>query len=731
MRKLFCCSLLFSLLMVPLGHAQDSTGYSYDILGVGGLFSHSPTMPDADWTFVGPQFDPEVEYDVIAVDADSAGTVYGVDLNTNLVGTIDPATAEFTTVSELNGDAPPFIVAMTIDETDTAWVSDGTGLWTMDLATGTCINIATQFTDTASLTAVATVFSLATDGAGNYWAFDVTTDTLWSMDETSGDLTSVGVFPTLLGDANFSNNSMDWDPVSGSLIADVYTGGGTGSYGVWDVTTGGFTEIANHTAFVGYETHGGGIACFGETTFQVDFWGDLFATYNTLTPTDGSLVLLNQPAEALVFAMDFDDTGETLYGIDVNTFELGTISTIDGAFAPLFDLSGDLVGTPVGMTCDASDGQFYVATPFELYTLDVDSGLTTLVGGFTGAGGSAAPGLVIEIASNSAGEMFVFSSADDSLFSVDKTNAETTLVGVAPVDAGNFIQGMDFDPVTNELYGAIFIDAGTGLYGTWDTTTGVFTTIIELENLPPDGDGYELKLAFQAPLCVADVEVVNGELVIGGTPLPNDILVEETSDGLLVTYDECEIPITETVTKIVITAGDGRDDIEVISSIETFISGGRGFDTIVGGSGINEIRGGPGRDVITGGDDVDTISGGLAADIILGMGGDDVISANEGADEVHGGPGNDTILGGIGIDTLNGDGGNDTIRGGDGLDTINGGAGNDFLFGNRGLDQLFGNGGDDEFTGGEGNDFFDGGAGNDTGLDAGEAGEVSIENSGS
>ena len=164
-----------------------------------------------------------------------------------------------------------------------------------------------------------TVFSIATDGAGEFWVFDVTTDTLWSLDEVSGDLTALGVFPVALGDANFSNNSIDWDPVSGSLIADVYTGGGAGSYGTWDVTSGVFTEIANHSAFAApFDFHGGGIACFGGTTFQVDFWNDFFATYDTLTPTNGSLTILGQPSEPVIFAMDFDDTSETLYGINFN-----------------------------------------------------------------------------------------------------------------------------------------------------------------------------------------------------------------------------------------------------------------------------------------------------------------------------------------------------------------------------------------------------------------------------
>ena len=69
---------------------------------------------------------------------------------------------------------------------------------------------------------------------------------------------------------------------------------------------------------------------------------------------------------------------------------------------------------------------------------------------------------------------------------------------------------MDFDPATGELYGAIYVSGGTGYYGTWDTTTGVFTTIVPLEGLPADADGYELKLAIQ---------LVTGPVIVAGESL--------------------------------------------------------------------------------------------------------------------------------------------------------------------------------------------------------------------
>jgi hypothetical protein len=504
------------LLLFPLSIFAQSTAFQYDIRGVGGLYSHTPATPLADWTFIGgPVPDPEQEYDVIAMDADSTGTLYGVDLNLPLtLGTIDPVDASFTTVAVLSGDVPPDCNAMTIDPTtDLAWISDGNGLWTMDISTGVCTLVASQFTNTAGGAAITTVFELATDGAGNFWAFDITLDTLWNLDETNGNVTALGVYPGP-GNPNFSNNGMDWDPVSGQLIGDVYTGGGTGSYGIWNTTTGAFTLILAHSAYPLSDPRvGGPIACFGGTTYQVNFYLDTFVTFATLNPGAG-VTSIPQPVAPVPFAMDFDASGTTLYAVDSANVALGTIDLTTGQYSEMMPITGDWAtagGTAVGITCDASTDQFYLTNTTSLFTLDVTTGDTVFVADYAGPPLSDDPTTVIEIACNEAGDMYIFSSGDNKLWSVDKTTGVSTELGTGPLPpAGSFIQGMDFDPATGELYASIYVSGGTGYYGTWDTSTGVFTTIVPLQGLPSPGDGYELKLAIQ---------LVTGPVVVAGESL--------------------------------------------------------------------------------------------------------------------------------------------------------------------------------------------------------------------
>ncbi|MFK7735738.1 MAG: calcium-binding protein, partial [Pirellulaceae bacterium] len=149
----------------------------------------------------------------------------------------------------------------------------------------------------------------------------------------------------------------------------------------------------------------------------------------------------------------------------------------------------------------------------------------------------------------------------------------------------------------------------------------------------------------------------------------------------------------------------------VVDGVLKFI-GGKGNDTLAGkATTANDIRGGKGND---------TIEGGSAADLLIGDDGDDTLRGLDGDDRKSGaGTGADLagLVGGDGSDTIYAGLGDDIVDGGDGRDTLIGDEGDDFLYGGDGADKLTGD--HDLFTQEAvtpttGNDYLAGGSGNDT-----------------
>ena len=253
------------------------------------------------------------------------------------------------------------------------------------------------------------------------------------------------------------------------------------------------------------------------------------------------------------------------------------------------------------------------------------------------------------------------------------------------------------------------------------------------------GDGNDITIRsqeFDPLVCdAADIEFVNGELLIDGTQGPDDLVVTEIGGMLTIDLDtpagSCVLINaldSQQVNRIVINGFGGADLIRVDAAIPTLINGGFGADDIFGGTEMNELFGGPGADMICGGPMDDVINAGRGQDTVFALGGDDFVIGGDANDELVGGPGDDELLGGLGADTLSGNGGEDILIGNVGADTLNGGSGDDELSGLGGPDVLLGGGGNDELRGGEGFDTLNGGPGVDTALDNGEV-EIGIENS--
>jgi len=221
---------------------------------------------------------------------------------------------------------------------------------------------------------------------------------------------------------------------------------------------------------------------------------------------------------------------------------------------------------------------------------------------------------------------------------------------------------------------------------------------------------------------------------------------------------------------IVVDARGGADVVwideqnGVFTDLElTTINGGRGNDTLLGGSGAETFRGGPGNDTASlgsgddrfiwnPGDDSDTIEGGAGADTIEVHGGDGAedftITANGARvrfDRINPAPffldsgtceslvlnangGNDTLactgnLASLIQITADGGAGADTLRGSNGADVLMGGDDADLVDGNQGNDLVLLGAGDDTFQWdpGDGSDTVEGQTGHDTVLFNGSA----------
>ena len=233
-----------------------------------------------------------------------------------------------------------------------------------------------------------------------------------------------------------------------------------------------------------------------QTTFAFDHRGpDNLFSFPVNDPLTQTQIGFVGGLDYAPFAMDFDTAGTTLYVIDhiTGVLVLGTVDMVTGVFT-----KGPVIVDPLpnatGLSIDPTNETFYLSNGTSLYTLDPVTGGTVLVGNFVDPAGPAI-GLVIDIAINNEGDMYAHSISTDSLYAIDKTTAVATFIGGSGL-AANFAQGMDFDPVSNRLYAAIYTGGGTGSYGTWDTTTGVFTEILDLPSFPdPSGGGRELEMA--------------------------------------------------------------------------------------------------------------------------------------------------------------------------------------------------------------------------------------------
>jgi hypothetical protein len=160
--------------------------------------------------------------------------------------------------------------------------------------------------------------------------------------------------------------------------------------------------------------------------------------------------------------------------------------------------------------------------------------------------------------------------------------------------------------------------------------------------------------------------------------------------------------------------GFGGDDQIFGAGCPDFILGGSGNDLLRGEGASDILRGGSGNDRMSGGASNDRLYGGPGRDLLFGGSANDSLFGNAGIDRLSGGDGNDHLLGGTGNDRQFGGLGNDRMEGGTGDDALRGQRGDDVLKGEIGRDRVVGSVGDDRANGGAGNDRVFGQDGADT-----------------
>ena len=216
-------------------------------------------------------------------------------------------------------------------------------------------------------------------------------------------------------------------------------------------------------------------------------------------------------------------------------------------------------------------------------------------------------------------------------------------------------------------------------------------------------------------------DLLNGTLSVVGTNGNDNIQVQVAVGGAHAGELQVDLNGQQSfftvaqVNSIRISGLAGNDQITVNDnvSIATVINGGKGNDTIKGGSGIDTIHGDAGNDTIDGSDGNDAIYGDKGNDSIHSGDGNDTVHGNQGNDSIWGGDGDDSIDGENGNDTIDGEAGDDTCHGDNGLDNVHGGVGSDQVYGDNGKDSVWGGDDDDYVDGGNGVDDCHGGLGDD------------------
>ncbi|HJP01993.1 MAG TPA: hypothetical protein QF764_09525, partial [Planctomycetota bacterium] len=210
---------------------------------------------------------------------------------------------------------------------------------------------------------------------------------------------------------------------------------------------------------------------------QTEVWGldlrnDAFFTSNT-----GDFVGGYTPIGAgdQVYALDFDATATTLWGIRDSTKEYGTFDLTTGQFTGIGVVSGP-TSLITGLTAAKNGTDWYLLEYGPSLTTHLWVGDIT-TGSFNYVGTMGLNSLMIDISIDVQGNLYGYDLLLNSLYSIDPSTGLATLIGPSGQPT-NYAQGMDFDWSDNTLYATLYTGGGTGVFATFDLLTG-FANVLQ------------------------------------------------------------------------------------------------------------------------------------------------------------------------------------------------------------------------------------------------------------
>jgi hypothetical protein len=191
----------------------------------------------------------------------------------------------------------------------------------------------------------------------------------------------------------------------------------------------------------------------GNAAFVVEIYPDEKMRYIPNTDTPGEWVYVESVAGTAYFAGDFvGGDFSQMYVIDYNLDQLHTLNTTTGADTTI-GVCNPISGQVWTGATGTADGSLYASSTDDLssylYTVNIDTGTTTVVGQITNAP------TIIDIAINADGEMYGVDISNDNLVQIDPVTGAGTVIGSIGFDA-DYAQSMDFEDVSGVLYLAAY-----------------------------------------------------------------------------------------------------------------------------------------------------------------------------------------------------------------------------------------------------------------------------------